>query len=102
MSDEAKQAPQINFVSLVKRTIGKVLDNVGLEPTEQNMRMVATVLLNLGADYMRSAGETPEEAIALFKAFMTGTEEEQRAALKHFSELPFQKKDEPVIKIARD
>lgn len=101
MSTE-QPAPQINFVSLVKRTINKVLDNVGLDPNPQNMRMVATVLLNLGADYLRQAGEAPDDATALFTAFMTGTEEEQRAALKHFSELPFKEKEEPLIKVSRE
>lgn len=78
--------PRINLVSLIKRTIGKVLVSAGIEENEGSARMVLTCLVNIASQYNRALEDDPTHVEALFHAFLSGTEEEQRAAVKAYGE----------------
>jgi hypothetical protein len=82
----ANEPPKINLVSLVKRTVEKVLDTAHVEKSIGTTRVVASVLLNIAAEYLRSVDDEPQVAIDLFTAFMKGTPEEQKLAVQKFGE----------------
>lgn len=86
MNINSPDAPKINLVSLIRRTIGKIMVTAGIEETEASVRMVATCLVNITAEYVRALGDDPQHIQRLFGAFLTGTEEEQREAVKAFGQ----------------
>jgi hypothetical protein len=53
---------------------------------EPTVRMVVTCLVNVAADYVRTLGDDPQHIEALFHAFLTGTPEEQKEAVRVFGE----------------
>jgi len=78
---------KINLISLMQRTIEKVLDTCGLERSVGATRLVASVLLNITAVYLREIDEKPEGAVALFASFMKDEAEDQKKALQTWGEL---------------
>ncbi len=78
--------PKINLVTLLGRTIAKVMITAGIDETEDSVRMVTTCIINIAADYVRTLGDDPKHVEALFHAFLTGTEEQQKEAVKAFGE----------------
>lgn len=91
-------APQINLVSLIRRTLNKVFATAQLPESDQMVRTVMTCLLHLAADYVLALGDDPKHAEALFHAFLTGTDEDRKAAVQRFGEafLPAQPAEEKV------
>jgi hypothetical protein len=86
MQVDAYKNKQINLVSLIRRTIQKVLTTAGLEETDVTARIVITTLVNIAAEYTKLIGDDPKHIEALFHAFLTGAPEEQKAAVKAFGE----------------
>lgn len=78
--------PKINLVSLVRRTVAKVMMSAGIPETAGSYRIVASVLINMAAEYVIAAEDDPKHIEALFHVFLTGTEDEQRAAVKKFGD----------------
>lgn len=79
-------APKINLITLIKRTLAKIFVTAGIPETEASVRMVSTCLVNIAAEYVKAVGDDPKHIEALFHGFLTGTEEEQKAAVKAFGE----------------
>lgn len=79
---------KINLVAVLKRTVETVLDRCGIEHNLATSRLVASILLNLSAHYLHEVGESEEVPIALLRAFMSGTEDEQKEALRQYGEVP--------------
>jgi hypothetical protein len=95
MQVDAYKNKQINLVSLIRRTIQKVLTTAGLEETDVTARIVITTLVNIAADYSNMIGDDPKHIEALFHAFLTGTPDQQREAVKAFGEAFLPKPEEP-------
>ena len=78
------KAPQINVVTLIRKTLGKVFEAAGFPETPEMIRTILTCMIRVSAEYSNHLGDDPEHIQALFKAFLTGTEEEQRLAIAAF------------------
>lgn len=89
------EAPRINLVTLIKRTLGKVFVTAGLREDEATVRLVATCLVNVAAEHVLALGDDPKHIEDLFHAFLTGTPEEQREAVRVFGEA-FKPAVEPI------
>jgi hypothetical protein len=70
----------------MKRTVERVLASTGLPENEATVRMVASCFVNIAAEYVKVVGDDPEHIEKLFHAFLTGNEDEQRAAVKEYGE----------------
>ncbi len=80
------EAHKINLVSLIRRTLEKVLVVTGLEETPATVRLVSSCLVHVAANYVRAVGDDPKHIEALFHAFLTGDEPMQKEAIKAYGE----------------
>ena len=78
--------PKINLVVLIRKTLERVFVQAGLREDEATVRMVVTCIVNVAADYTRALGDDPKHIETLFHTFLTGTPDEQRAAVQAFGE----------------
>jgi hypothetical protein len=86
---------KINLVAVLKRTVETVLDRCGIEHNLATSRLVASILLNLSAHYLREVDEPPQSALDLLTAFLTGDEEAQKLALQKYGEAASAPRIEP-------
>lgn len=78
--------PRINLVSLLKRTIAKIMETAGIEESVPSARLVMTSLVNIAAQYSRALEDDPKHIEALFHGFLTADEEGQKEAVRIFGE----------------
>jgi hypothetical protein len=88
------QAPKINLLSLIRRTVEKVIVAAGIAETDAAARLVASCLINIAAVYIRTIGDPPDHIETLFHTFLTGSVEQQKEAVRLYGESGLRKEKE--------